>query len=287
MNKKIFRLDILFAEEHYEQVCALLSLRLAQGWEEQSLSTGGTRFRMHCEDRNFLLSLLQELGAYLGEKPESLESSLTEIEMEDWTLAWREFFTPVPCGERFVVLPPWLAQSADWPERWPILIEPKSAFGTGHHASTALCLTALSDLLDSGRLHHGQSFLDLGCGSGVLGIACVRGGLHGLGLDIDPLAIANARENLELNQISGLTLAQGSIEKACGQTFDLLVANILARPLREMAGAICAALAPRGILLLSGILESQAQEVEEAFCTHGLPKARQIAKGEWRVLLWE
>ena len=142
-------------------------------------------------------------------------------------------------------------------------------------------------LLDQGRIASGQTFLDLGTGSGVLGIACCKSGLSGLGLDIDPLAVDNALENRELNQVSGFDAALGGIEAAVGHSFDLVLANILARPLMELAPAVAAARKPHGCLVLSGLLEIQADGVEAAYKAQGLPTARRVIEGEWCALVWE
>ena len=181
--KTIHRLEIVVAESDYDCATGLLALEVPFGWEEQSLPTGETRFRVHCEQKDFL----ERLQQLLKQTVPAAESALSELEETDWLAAWRQFFTPVCCGNHFVVLPPWLADTQDFPGRTPILIEPKSAFGTGHHATTALCLRVVSDLLEAGRLQQGQHFLDLGTGSGVLGIGCCKFGLTGEGLDIDPL----------------------------------------------------------------------------------------------------
>ena len=193
------------------------------------------------------------------------------------------------CGKQFVVLPPWLADTPDFPGRTPILIEPKSAFGTGHHATTALCLRVVSDLLEAGRLQAGQHFLDLGTGSGVLGIGCCKSGLTGEGLDIDPLAVDNALENRVLNAVApeNFTVAEGSIGAVAGKRFDLVLANILARPLIEMAADIVRACRLGGCLVLSGLLEIQADGVAAAYRAQGLPEPRRIIDGEWAALVWD
>ena len=280
----LFRLDIVADEEEFDRVSGLLALHAAFGWEEESLTTGETRFTIHCEAEDHL----RGLGERLSELAPQAAVSLQKVERQDWLAAWRQFFTPVMCGSRFVVLPPWLAATEDFPGRVPILIEPKSAFGTGHHATTALCLRVVSELLDAGRVDAGQTFLDLGTGSGILGIGCAKNGLSGLGLDIDPLAVANALENRALNGVaaSAFDVAEGSVEVASGRTFDVVLANILARPLTEMAAQVAAARAPGGCLVLSGILENQADGVEAAYRAQGLSRARRIVEGEWCALVW-
>lgn len=283
--KTIHRLEIVVAESDYDCATGLLALEVPFGWEEQSLPTGETRFRIHCEQKDFL----ERLQRLLKQTVPAAESALSELEETDWLAAWRQFFTPVCCGTHFVVLPPWLADTPDFPGRTPILIEPKSAFGTGHHATTALCLRVISDLLEAGRLQEGQHFLDLGTGSGVLGIGCCKFGLTGEGLDIDPLAVDNAVENRALNTIApeSFTVAEGSIDTVAGKQFDLVLANILARPLTEMAAEIVCACRTGGCLVLSGLLEIQADGVTAAYRAQGLPEPRRIIDGEWAALVWD
>lgn len=283
--KTIHRLEIVVAESEYDCATGLLALEVPFGWEEQSLPTGETRFRIHCEQKDFL----ERLQRLLKQTVPAAESALSELEETDWLAAWRQFFTPVCCGKHFVVLPPWLADTPDFPGRTPILIEPKSAFGTGHHATTALCLRVVSDLLEAGRLQEGQQFLDLGTGSGVLGIGCCKFGLTGEGLDIDPLAVDNALENRTLNAIvpESFTVAEGSIGAVAGKQFDLVLANILARPLTEMAADIVRACRAGGCLVLSGLLEIQADGVTAAYRAQGLPEPRRIIDGEWAALVWD
>ena len=283
--KTIHRLEIVVAESDYDCATGLLALEVPFGWEEQSLPNGETRFRIHCEQKDFL----ERLQRLLKQTVPAAESALSELEETDWLAAWRQFFTPVCCGKHFVVLPPWLADTPDFPRRTPILIEPKSAFGTGHHATTALCLRVVSDLLEAGRLQEGQQFLDLGTGSGVLGIGCCKFGLTGEGLDIDPLAVDNALENRALNAIApeSFTVAEGSIGAVAGKQFDLVLANILARPLTEMAADIVRACRSGGCLVLSGLLEIQADGVTAAYRAQGLPEPRRIIDGEWAALVWD
>lgn len=281
MSEELVRLEITAQDEDYEGITGLLFLKLSSGWEEESLATGETLFRVHCENAAVVDDIEQSVRALFPQACLKRD----KVVVEDWVTAWKDFFTPVPCGRRFVVLPPWLAGKGSYPERTEIVIEPKSAFGTGHHATTALCLAALSDLLDEGVLHEGQTFLDLGTGSGVLGMGLAKSGLVGVGYDIDPLAMDNATENRELNGIDekAFGLGLGSIEKVEGQTFDLVVANILAQPLIDMARDIMAC--KKNVLVLSGILSVQASRVALAYGELGKPQ--EFVQGEWSCLVWK
>ncbi len=274
-----------------EIMWGLLALHISFGWEEESLPTGETCFRIHCENREFIENLVKEIRVVLP----FANIEIHEIPNEDWTQAWREFFTPIACGDNFLVLPPWLQDSTPLEGRKAIVIEPKSAFGTGHHSTTALCLGVVSDLLDAGRLQAGMEFLDLGTGSGILGIGCCHFGLYGVGTDIDTLAVDNALENRELNAVSaydaakkeGFDVLLGSVEAVQGRTFDVVLANILARPLKELAPQLAALRKEGGCLILSGLLTMQADAVEAAYTAQGLPPARMVTEGEWAALIWD
>ena len=285
MDKQLIRLEITAPEDEYNLVTGILVMMVSFGWEEESLPTGETLFRVHGENA----ALIQDIRLTIEARAPGAACAIDTVAREDWVNAWKEFFTPVRCGSRFVVLPPWLAHGDEEDTgRDRIIIEPKSAFGTGHHATTALCLGVLSDLLDGGRIRAGQLFLDLGTGSGVLGIGLCENGLVGQGCDIDPIAIDNVIENRALNGISeaAFVVELGSIELYAGRRFDVVVANILARPLIELAPAIAAAVTGGGVLVLSGILGVQADRVEAAYRAAGLPAARRVMRGEWCALVW-
>ncbi len=287
----LHRCYITVEEESVEIIWGLLALHISFGWEEESLATGETRFCIHCESKEFLDTLAQAVRAAIP----MADISMSEIPQKDWTEAWREYFTPIACGSRFMVLPPWLKDTTDLEGRQAVIIEPKSAFGTGHHSTTALCLRVLSDLLDSGRVTAGMEFLDLGTGSGILGLGCCHYDLYGIGTDIDQLAVDNALENRELNAVGaynatqkqGFDVVLGSVEVVQGRTFDVVLANILARPLKELAPELVKLRKEGACLILSGLLEVQAQDVEAAYTAQGLPPAQMIVEGEWAALAWE
>ncbi len=170
----------------------------------------------------------------------------------------------------------------------PILVDAGEAFGSGHHGTTRGCLLAFDAVLAEAAP---QNVLDLGTGAGTLAIAAAKAlpGACIMASDIDPVAVRVARENAARNGVAGriaLVTASGLDHAALsGKRFDLIFANILAGPLKAMAPAIAAALADGGQVLLSGILDSQAEDVRTAFTRAGLAFVRSHALGEWRVLV--
>ncbi|MFP4515449.1 MAG: 50S ribosomal protein L11 methyltransferase [Desulfovibrionales bacterium] len=283
--KTIHRLDITLPFAAGEDDLYFLQELVPWGWEE-TVHQEQTRLTVHCHDSDQALRIRRKIKAAFPGAVLALHRQADR----DWMDAWKEFFTPIPIRNRFLVLPPWLGDTTELQGRTPILINPKSAFGTGHHATTALCLEALVDLADSGVLDPQCEFLDLGTGSGILGIGCAKLGLAGLGLDIDPEAVRNARENRALNGVPEhrFLLASGSID--CLQhpkRFKMIVANILAGPLEAMAGTIVDHLQPDGVLVLSGLLREQEFMVTTAYTRLGLPKPHILRQGEWSALIWE
>ncbi len=277
------RIAITLPADRYEAAAAYLSLRAPQGWQETENADGVT-FTIHLEEPRLAAALARDLEARFpgcGACPEAAPDT-------DWALAWREFFTPIIAGGVFEVLPPWLADQGH-EGLTKIIIEPKMAFGTGHHATTALCLASIGRLATGGRLRAGQRFLDLGTGSGILAIALARLGLAGLALDIDPQAVACAEENVAANACAGaVTPLAGSMEAVPeGERFELIVANILSGPLISLAPDIVPRLAPGGALILSGILVEQAAGVVAAYVALGLPEPRLEVSGEWTAIVWE
>ncbi|MHC1712242.1 MAG: 50S ribosomal protein L11 methyltransferase [Solidesulfovibrio sp.] len=284
--RKLLRVDMTAPDQGdlVERVEAWLAGRTAQGWEESTAPDGtAVLFRVHLEDappaRDFAEDAVRDW-------PE-LRIAVDTIEEEDWGAAWMAFFTPIEVGGVYEILPPWMADK-DTGDRKPILIEPKMAFGTGHHPTTALCLEAFASCADVGRIGAGMRFLDLGTGSGILGIGLCRLGLTGLGCDIDPQAVWCAAENLRLNGVEGaMTLAIGGVScLADGSTFDIVAANILAAPLTAMAGRLVRHVATGGVLVLSGILTTQAAGVAAAYQSAGLPEPETRESGEWASLIW-
>ncbi|WP_428562220.1 MAG: 50S ribosomal protein L11 methyltransferase [Solidesulfovibrio sp. DCME] len=267
-----------------ERLEAWLAGRAAQGWEETPAADGSSvRFRVHLEDG----PPARDFDAEARRDWPQLAIEASVIEEEDWGAAWMAFFTPIEVGGVYEILPPWL-EGKDTGALRPILIEPKMAFGTGHHPTTALCLEAFAEAFRAGRVRAGQRFLDLGTGSGILGIGLCRLGLTGCGLDIDPQAVWCAAENLRRNHVEGdMALAVGGVGSLAPQArFEVVVANILAAPLIAMAPRLVRHVAPGGLLVLSGVLTGQAAGVAAAYQAIGLPEPVIRQSGEWASLAW-
>lgn len=278
------RLEILAKPDDVELLGAALALNVSHGWEEVEGPDGSLLALVHSKSPEYC----RELSAKLHELCPAWQCSISVVPEEDWVTSWKEFFTPVEAGSRFLVLAPWMEKEKAATARTVVIIEPKTAFGTGHHATTALCLAALSDLADSGILKAGWRFLDLGTGSGILGIGAAKLGLTGLGVDVDLQAVENAVENRALNGVTpeAFVVQRGSLEAAGSESFELILANILAEPLINLAHPLVKKLKPGAPLVLSGILAAQAETVSAAYQAAGLGKPRINQKDEWVSLVW-
>lgn len=281
---QLTRITFTVEEEQAELLAAFLSQHISHGWEENTGPNGTLVATVHLPIHDTTPQLIAEFKELFSEGMVYEDS----IEEENWVETWKKFFTPVQGGDHFYVLAPWMKKELESTQLIPILIEPKTAFGTGHHGSTSLCLDMISALYTKGVINDSTSFLDLGTGSGILGIGCAKLGLKGVGLDLDPIAIANALENRELNKVAPelFALDCGTQDDAKGP-YDLVIANILAQPLKDMAPRILELLGSgshRGHLILSGILETQAQDVAKVYTALGLGTPEIRIKGEWASL---
>jgi ribosomal protein L11 methyltransferase len=181
---------------------------------------------------------------------------LEKLEEQDWVRLTQSQFEPIRVSGRLWIVPSW--HTAPDPEAIVLVLDPGLAFGTGSHPTTRLCLEWLERAVTPGC-----SMLDYGCGSGILGIAAARlGAAEVLGVDIDPQAVAAARDNARRNGVSARF--DDAALRIRGQ-FDLVAANILSNPLKALAPAVCAHVRPGGRLALSGILAAQAEELIAAY----------------------
>jgi ribosomal protein L11 methyltransferase len=200
----------------------------------------------------------------------TLLMTLEDVEDADWENNWKQYYKPMEIGERLLVIPQW--EEADPGDRVPLYLG--LTFGTGAHATTRLCLTALETLV-----RGGERVLDLGCGSGILSVAALRlGAGSALAVDIDDKCRTAARENAGLNGIGpdrldilvGNLLTDEAAAEKIGGGYDLVLANIVADVIIALAPRVRGLLSPGGTFLCSGIIEGRADEAAAALNAAGL-----------------
>lgn len=202
----------------------------------------------------------------------SLLMTLDNLEDADWENNWKQFYKPMEIGDRLLVIPEW--EQADTRGRVPLILNPGLTFGTGSHATTRLCLTALEQ-----RIHGGERVLDLGCGSGILSIAALKlGAAHAFACDIDEKCLDVAYENAALNGIgrdvytvrTGDILTDGGLQKEIGTGYDVVLANIVADVIIALAPEVRPLLKPEGVFICSGIIDDRAVETADKLRQAGL-----------------
>jgi len=209
---------------------------------------------------------------------------------ENWSETWKSFFKPLIIGKNIVIKPSW-EPYARKPGQVLIEIDPGRAFGTGRHPSTALCLEILELILSESsrkKMDWVTSVLDVGTGSGILGIAAARlGARRVLGLDIDPEALKVAAKNLLRNGVAGIMSVSSIPLHQLDETYDLVIANLTAPVIIQMAAILCRSASPEGLLLLSGILKGEVEEVVKFFRAHYFKELDTWNMEEWRAILLE
>ena len=209
--------------------------------------------------------------------------SVSFVEDSDWENNWREYYKPIEVGEKLVVVPEW----EPIPEggRLPLRLDPGLIFGTGSHATTRLCLAAMESYVN-----QNTRVLDLGCGSGILGIgALVLGAKSCLGCDIDPKAPDVVRTNAALNQFgpdrlqvcAGDILSDASLRRSFGRGYDLVLSNIVSDVIIPLSRYVRDFLAPGGIWISSGIIEGRQNEVRAAIEQAGFTILEHRCEDEW------
>ncbi len=216
----------------------------------------------------------KEAQSALAEEIPAARQVIEEVVERDWSTEWRSQIRSVQVG-RLWVGPPWEKDKAP-ADKVCLFIEPKMAFGTGDHPTTSLCLAAVDDFMAA---NAGASVLDVGTGTGVLAFAAKKlGASRVVGLDNDTLSVQLAKECAEENGITDVELSTKTLHGVDGQ-FDLVLANILANTLIELAPLIAPKVKHR--LVLAGVLVPQAKDVTAAFTAQGLKPAGEVTQGEW------
>jgi ribosomal protein L11 methyltransferase len=237
--------------------------------------------------------------------------SVRPLEEEDWANAWKQHYTIQRIGAHTVIVPSWLEYEPQ-PGDIVLRLDPGMAFGTGLHPTTQLCIGFIEQYIKPG-----MQVLDLGCGSGILAIAAARLGATVLALDTDAIAVTATRENVDRNDVAGqVSVAEGSLgsgaaldhwlhpttddrrptnaDESYGQwsvvsgqwSFDLIVANIIARVLSALAADMAGALTADGTLIASGIIADREHEVVAAFTGAGLTPLERRQDGDWVALAY-
>lgn len=210
----------------------------------------------------------------------SLEDTVRTVDGDAWLEVWKEHFRPIRLG-RIVVVPEWIRYEPQADEKI-VLLDSNMAFGTGEHETTSMCVELLQ-----GYINENSVCIDVGCGSGILGISAVKLGAKRAYLtDIDPVAVDSARHNATLNGVADkITVSHSNLLDENRITGDVIAANITAEALELLSPAIPRYLAPGGTLVLSGIIHERLDGVKAAYAAQGLRVTEERHKGEWDALV--
>ncbi len=262
--------------EHNKQYWDYVDEDLAKKME------GLSQIRLYLEDGPNVMEAVSDLRDQLrilknqhpNEDLGSLEVGLENLQDEDWENNWKQYYQPLPVGEKLLVVPMWMDPENE-EGRLPVRLDPGMIFGTGNHASTQMCMMALEQVV-----HGGEKVIDLGSGSGILSIAALLlGAKTAVGVDIDPKAENIARENAAINglledrftAVTGDVISdRGMMEKLAGDGYDIVLANIVADVIIPLAPVVPYFVRPNGVFICSGILEQRLQEVKDAIAAAGL-----------------
>ena len=255
--------------------------------------TGLSQIRLYLEDEpaapETVSQLRDQLSALRAQYPGvdfgTLEVALANVRDEDWENSWKQYYQPLPIGERLLVVPQWL--SPENPEhRIPVLLDPGMIFGTGAHASTQMCMRELER-----TIRGGERVLDLGSGSGILSItALLLGAKNAIGVDIDPKAEDIARENAAINAlyadrftaVTGDVIGDRAMMERLGDGYDIVLANIVADVIIPLSPVVPHFLTKEGVFICSGILDTRFDEVSAAIERAGMRIVSSDRQEDWR-----
>lgn len=210
------------------------------------------------------------------------EINISNCATEDWVNNWKQYFHPMPIGEKLLIRPTW-EDEYDPQGRTVLHIEPGLAFGTGSHPTTKLCLETLEKHIDKD-----STVLDIGCGSGILSIACLLlGAKSAFGVDIDSLAVKTAKENALENGFKDdkFTVVQGNLSDKVTGKYKVIVANIVADIIMEFNKEVGRFLEDDGVYITGGIIESREPEVLDSFGENGFEVIERYEEKGWLVFV--
>ena len=249
--------------------------------ELENQFAGVSRIKCYLTDDEDGLAVLRRINAAYDDVTTSY------VEDSDWENNWREYYKPIEVGEKLVVVPEW--EEAPQDGRLPLRLDPGLIFGTGSHATTRMCLAALEKFSKPG-----VRVLDLGCGSGILGIgALILGCDSCLGVDIDPKAPDVVMSNAALNGIgadkmtawAGDIIADASLRARIGGGYQLVLANIVADVIIPLTAIVRQFMAPGAVFICSGIIEHRWPETEAALISNGFEILDHKSEEEWHCFV--
>lgn len=207
--------------------------------------------------------------------------SLKEVQEEDWATAWKDYFHPVPVGDRLVIKPTW-EEYMPRPEDLVIELDPGMAFGTGTHQTTSMCMRLLEKVVQPG-----SQVFDIGTGSGILAVAAAKLGAASVqAVDFDGVAARVARENVELNQVTDVvSVSQGDLFSGIDGQADIITANIIADIIIRMLPEAVLRLKPGGVVIASGIIVERLSDVTAAVLKADLTVESILEEGGWVAML--
>lgn len=220
-------------------------------------------YDMSEDDESVIATTLSGLGE-IGLELSAADLRISRHREQDWAENWKAYFKPLKIGQHLWIVPTWEKEFAVPKGDTALLLDPGMAFGTGQHATTALCLAAIERFLTplSSEQRAALTLLDLGCGTGILAIGAAKLGVQKiLATDNDPDAVDATDENARVNHVEHLVRASGEDIADLPTRYDVLVANILAVTLIDLCDLVLDHVAPQGHLILSGILATQAEDV--------------------------
>lgn len=229
--------------------------------DEELLAKDRTQAKVHmyisCEDNP--LEAVSKISEMLKEANIDFQVDSLDCNDEDWLNNWKQYFQPSPVGEKLLIRPTW-RKNYDPEGRIVINLDPGLAFGTGTHETTRLCLEVLEKIVK-----EDTTVLDVGCGSGILGIASLLlGGKSAVGVDIDPMAVKTARENAVLNNVEDkFTAIEGNFTEKVSGKFDIVVANIVADAIIFLSQGVKTFMKKDSTYIMSGIIDTRVGEVIE------------------------
>ena len=229
--------------------------------DEELLAKDRTKAKVHmyisCEDNP--LEAVSKISEMLKEANIDFQVDSLDCNDEDWLNNWKQYFQPSPVGEKLLIRPTW-RKNYDPKGRVVINLDPGLAFGTGTHETTRLCLEVLEKIVK-----EDTTVLDVGCGSGILGIASLLlGGKSAVGVDIDPMAVKTAKENAVLNNVEDkFTAIEGNFTEKVSGKFDIVVANIVADAIIFLSQGVKTFMKEDSVYIMSGIIDTRVDEVIE------------------------